>query len=61
MKKFKPFDYQLELYKISVEQNSIIVLDTGKGKTLIALMHVYHYIKKYGFEKTKLVFLANTI
>ncbi|CAD8179435.1 unnamed protein product [Paramecium pentaurelia] len=58
---FELRDYQIDLFQRSKEKNSIIFLETGRGKTHIALMHIYHYIKKNGFQNTKLVFLANTI
>ncbi|CAK88583.1 unnamed protein product (macronuclear) [Paramecium tetraurelia] len=58
---FEIRDYQIDLFQKSKEKNSIIFLETGRGKTHIALMHIYYYIKKNGFQNTKLVFLANTI
>lgn len=33
-----PRDYQLELFELAKKQNTIAVLDTGSGKTLIAVL-----------------------
>jgi len=35
---FKPRNYQAELLKLVKDQNSIIYLPTGSGKTFIAVM-----------------------
>lgn len=33
-----PREYQFELYKVALDDNVIVVLDTGAGKTLISIM-----------------------
>ena len=39
-----PRDYQIELFQRAKQQNTIAVLDTGAGKTLIAALLVRHVI-----------------
>ncbi|KAI4727035.1 dicer-like protein 1 [Aureobasidium sp. EXF-10728] len=39
-----PRDYQLDLFQRAIEQNTIAVLDTGSGKTLIAVLLLRHTI-----------------
>lgn len=41
-----PRDYQLELFQRAKEQNTIAVLDTGSGKTLIAVLLLRHTIEQ---------------
>lgn len=38
-------------------------MPTGKGKTLVALVHIIYYITKLGNSKDrpKIIFVANTI
>ena len=38
----KPRDYQLEMLNESLKRNIIIALDTGAGKTLIAVLRLKH-------------------
>lgn len=40
-----PRDYQVELYERAKFQNTIAVLDTGSGKTLVAVLLVKHIIQ----------------
>jgi Fanconi anemia group M protein len=47
----KPRKYQEEIYKTALEKNTLVVLPTGLGKTLIALMVAIERIKKYPTEK----------
>ncbi|KAJ1961241.1 hypothetical protein IWQ62_003938, partial [Dispira parvispora] len=35
-------DYQLELLEVALKRNTIVVLDTGTGKTFIAIMLLQH-------------------
>lgn len=37
-----PREYQYEIFKEAVKQNTIAVLDTGAGKTLISVMLIKH-------------------
>lgn len=54
---FKARTYQQSLFAHTMKKNSLIVLPTGLGKTIIALMHaVYHYNNKH----KKVLFLAPT-
>jgi len=47
--------YQEEIFLRSQEKNSIIVLETGSGKTIISILHILRHLKTYG--KNKKVFL----
>jgi Fanconi anemia group M protein len=51
LNKIKPRKYQEEIYKTCLEKNCLVVLPTGLGKTLIALMVAIKRIKKYPTEK----------
>jgi len=51
LKNITPRKYQEEIYKTCLEKNCMIVLPTGLGKTLIALMVAIERIKKYPLEK----------
>lgn len=53
-----PRKYQQEIFEKCIEKNCLIVLPTGLGKTLIALMLAVERIKK--FPREKVLFLAPT-
>lgn len=53
-----PRDYQSNILKTCIEKNCLVVLPTGLGKTLIALMLTVERMKKFPGEKV--VFLAPT-
>ncbi len=53
-----PREYQQKIFETCVEKNCLVVLPTGIGKTLIALMLAIERMKKY--PKEKIVFLAPT-
>ena len=53
-----PRTYQEEITKTCLRENCLVVLPTGMGKTLIALMVAIERIKKYPLKKV--VFLAPT-
>jgi len=47
---FKPRAYQIDLYERAVQNNTILYLPTGAGKTYIAVMLLKHLssdIRKY--------------
>jgi ERCC4-related helicase len=53
-----PREYQQKIYETCIEKNCLVVLPTGLGKTLIALMLAIERMTKYPGEKV--VFLAPT-
>lgn len=53
-----PREYQQKIFEKCVNKNCLVVLPTGLGKTLIALMLTIERMKK--FPKEKVVFLAPT-
>ena len=53
-----PREYQQKIFEKCVEKNCLVVLPTGLGKTLIALMLAIDRMKKFPGEK--IVFLAPT-
>ena len=58
LKTIKPREYQQEIYNSCKDQNCLVILPTGIGKTLIALMLAINRIKKY--PTSKVLFLAPT-
>jgi Fanconi anemia group M protein len=54
----KPRDYQKEILEKCKEKNSLVILPTGIGKTLIALLLVIDRMQKFPLEK--ILFLAPT-
>ncbi|EDK31487.2 dicer-related RNase III protein Dcr2p, putative (macronuclear) [Tetrahymena thermophila SB210] len=56
-------NYQKELFKNSYSKNSIIYLETGAGKTMIATMLINYFFQKQkkAPQKKKIIFLANTV
>jgi endoribonuclease Dicer len=55
----KPRPYQLELLELARKENVIINLETGMGKTLIAILLIQH-MKPVEPEK-KAIFLCNQV
>jgi ERCC4-related helicase/intein/homing endonuclease len=58
LKEIKPRKYQEDIYNICKDKNCLVVLPTGMGKTLIALMLVIN--RQKSFPGNKCLFLAPT-
>lgn len=58
LNRIQPREYQQEIFETCAKKNCLVVLPTGLGKTLIALMLAVDRIKKFPGEKV--VFLAPT-
>lgn len=58
IKEITPREYQKQIFQTCKEKNCLIVLPTGLGKTLIAMMLSVHRMKE--FPGKKVVFLAPT-
>jgi len=58
LKGISPREYQQKIFESCIEKNCLVVLPTGLGKTLIALMLTIERMKK--FPREKVVFLAPT-
>lgn len=58
LKDVKPREYQEEIFNTCTEKNCLVVLPTGLGKTLIALMLTIQRMKSFPGEKV--LFLAPT-
>ncbi|XP_076046340.1 endoribonuclease Dicer-like isoform X2 [Oratosquilla oratoria] len=62
VKELVPRSYQLELYEKAKGKNCIIVLGTGTGKTLIAILLIKEFGKRiYGSVHKKIVYVVNTV
>ncbi|MEK6871518.1 MAG: DEAD/DEAH box helicase, partial [Nanoarchaeota archaeon] len=57
LNKIKPREYQQKIFESCKDKNCLVVLPTGVGKTLIALMLAIHILKT---QKGKVLFLAPT-
>lgn len=55
--KIEPREYQVNLYREAIERNTLIVLPTGLGKTVIAAMVAEHVLLN---SNEKVIFLAPT-
>ncbi len=51
LEKITPRQYQREIFETCVKENCLVVLPTGLGKTLIALMLTIHRMKQFPGEK----------
>ena len=50
--------YQQTIISSCISNNSLVVLPTGLGKTIIAIMSIAHYLTKY--PNRKVIFFAPT-
>ena len=58
LKNIEPRAYQVEIFNTCKNKNCLVILPTGMGKTLIALMLSIHMMIK--FSEEKILFLAPT-
>lgn len=58
VKEINPRDYQQNIFETAKNKNTLVVLPTGMGKTMIALLLSKHRLEK--FPKSKILFLAPT-
>src|SRR3989344_7842996 len=58
LQKITPREYQEEIFEKCKDNNCLVVLPTGVGKTLIALLLAIDRMKKFPLEK--ILFLAPT-
>lgn len=53
-------NYQYKLFQKSKADNSIVVLETGTGKTMIAIYLIYYNLSAHNLQK-KVVFSWNSL
>jgi len=58
LRNIEPREYQKQIFKTCKEKNCLVVLPTGIGKTLIALLLSIHRLQQY--PNSKILFLAPT-
>ncbi|XP_020097206.1 endoribonuclease Dicer homolog 3a-like [Ananas comosus] len=66
LQQFEPRSYQVAVFEVAMRQNTIAMLDTGSGKTMIAVMlmkQIAKEIRTSGGDRSRrlIVFLAPTV
>lgn len=49
-------NYQVQIFQNAKDRNVIIYLETGTGKTVISIMLMNYYLKKFDFKKKVMFF-----
>jgi len=47
--------YQLEMFNESLKSNVLVVMDTGSGKTLVAILRIQHELEHTTSSKVSLI------
>ncbi len=55
LKNISPREYQEKIFKTCLEKNCLVILPTGLGKTLVALMLSIEYLEKFPLKKILLL------
>lgn len=51
-------DYQINAFNSAKEENKIVYLETGEGKTLVSIILMKHFLKKKGIGKKPKIFFV---
>lgn len=55
-----PHAFQLEIFQNAKDENSVVTIPTGFGKTFIASLIIYHFLKKNEQMENITIFLCPT-